>query len=251
MKGCISVSTIQDKVVIIMGASSGIGEATTMRLAQEGAKLLIAARREDRLKALVESLPNADISYAVADVTKEEEVQAVVDLAIEKYGRVDVLFNNAGVMPTAPLSQKRFSEWRQMLDINIMGVLNGIAAVLPIMQKQKSGQIVTTDSVAGHVVFQQGAVYCGTKFAVRAIMEGLRKEERENNIRSTLISPGTVDTELHLTINDPERRNWVENLQHEIGLKSSDVAEAVAYAISTPETVAVSEIIIRPTQQVD
>lgn len=245
------MSTIQDKVVIIMGASSGIGEETTKRLAQDGAKLVIAARREERLKALVESLPNADISYAVADVTNKDEVQAVIDLTIEKHGRVDVLYNNAGIMPTAPLSEAHFEEWRQMLDINIMGVLNGIAAVLPIMKKQQSGQIVTTDSVAGHVVFQGGAVYCGTKFAVRAIMEGLRQEERENNIRSTLISPGTVDTELHTTINDPERRNWVENLQQTIGLKSSDVAEAVAYAISTPETVAVSEIIIRPTKQVD
>ncbi|WP_391707646.1 SDR family oxidoreductase, partial [Streptomyces sp. NPDC014802] len=147
--------SIQDKVVVIMGASSGIGEATTKKLAEAGAKLVIAARREDRLKAIVEAIPNADISYAVADVTKEEEVQAVVDLAVEKHGRVDVLFNNAGIMPTASLSEKRFAEWRQLLDINIMGVLNGIAAVLPIMQKQQSGQIVTTDSVAGHVVFQQ------------------------------------------------------------------------------------------------
>nr|WP_309101794.1 SDR family oxidoreductase [Fredinandcohnia onubensis] len=245
------MSTIQGKVVVIMGASSGIGEATTKKLAQEGAKLVIAARREDRLKALVELVSNADISYAVADVTNKDEVQAVIDLAVEKYGRVDVLFNNAGVMPTAPLSERRFDEWRNMLDINIMGVLNGIAAVLPIMQKQQSGQIVTTDSVAGHVVFQKGAVYCGTKFAVRAIMEGLRQEERENNIRSTLLSPGTVDTELHTTINDPENREWVENLQRTIGLKPSDVADAVAYAISTPETVAVSEIIIRPTRQVD
>jgi NADP-dependent 3-hydroxy acid dehydrogenase YdfG len=245
------MSTIQDKIVVIMGASSGIGEATTKRLAEEGAKLVIAARREDRLKALVESLPNADISYAVADVTNKDDVQAVIDLAVEKYGRVDVLFNNAGVMPHSPLSETRFDEWRQMLDVNIMGVLNGIAAVLPIMKKQQSGQIVTTDSVAGHVVFQQGAVYCGTKFAVRAIMEGLRQEERENNIRSTLISPGTVDTELHTTINNPKRREWVEDLQRTIGLQSSDVADAVAYAISTPETVAVSEIIIRPTKQVD
>lgn len=245
------ISTIKDKVVVIMGASSGIGEATTRKLAEEGVKLVIAARREDRLKTLVDSLPNAEISYAVADVTNKDEVQAVVNLAVEKYGRVDVLFNNAGVMPTAPLSEKRFDEWRQMLDINIMGVLNGIAAVLPIMKKQQSGQIVTTDSVAGHVVFEQGAVYCGTKFAVRAIMEGLRQEERENNIRSTLISPGTVDTELHTTIKDPENREWVENLQRTIGLQSSDVADAVAYAISTPETVAVSEIIIRPTKQVD
>lgn len=158
-KGCHLVCLlVKIKLLFVMGASSGIGEETTKKLSQEGAKLVIAARREDRLKALVESLPNAAISYVVADVTNNEEVQAVFDLAVEKYGRVDVLYNNAGIMPHALLSEKRFDEWRQMLDINIMGVLNGIAAALAIMKKQQSGQIVTTDSVAGHVVFQKGAV---------------------------------------------------------------------------------------------
>lgn len=248
----LAMSNIQDKVVLIMGASSGIGEATTKKLAKEGAKIVIAARREDRLKSLVESLPNNEISYMVADVSKSEEVQAVVDLAIEKYGRVDVLYNNAGVMPTAPLSEARFDEWRQMLDINIMGVLNGIAAILPVMKQQQSGHIISTDSVAGHVVYPGSAVYCGTKFAVRAIMEGLRQEERENNIRSTIISPGAVSTELYTTIKTAEDREWVKNLMDTEGLalKSSDIADAVAYAISTPETVAVSEILIRPTKQV-
>jgi NADP-dependent 3-hydroxy acid dehydrogenase YdfG len=249
-----NMSTIHNKVVIIMGASSGIGEATTEKLAQEGAKLVIAARREDRLKALVESLPNTEITYAVADVTNKEEVQSVVDLAVDKYGRVDVLYNNAGVMPTAALSEKRFDEWRQMLEINIMGVLNGIAAVLPIMKQQQSGHIIATDSVAGHVVYPGSAVYCGTKFAVRAIMEGLRQEERENNIRSTIVSPGAVTTELYRTINTPEEREWVKELMSKgeegFSLKASDIADAVAYAISTPETVAVSEILIRPTKQV-
>jgi NADP-dependent 3-hydroxy acid dehydrogenase YdfG len=185
----------------------------------------------------------------VADVTNKDEVQAVVDLAVEKHGRVDVLFNNAGIMPQAPLSDLKVDEWRQMLDINVMGVLNGIAAVLPIMQKQQSGHIVTTSSAAGHNVFQEGAVYSGTKFAVRAIMETLRQEEHKNNIRSTLISPGTVDTELHLTISNPERREFIEKLQSEIGLKSSDVADAVAYAIGTPASVNVSEILLLPTHQ--
>lgn len=128
------MSKIKDKVVVIMGASSGIGEATTKKLAQEGARLVIAARREDRLKSLVESLPNVEISFLVADVTNKEKVQAVVDFAVEKYGRVDVMYNNAGVMPLALLSENRFDEWRQMLEINIMGVLNGIAAALPIMK---------------------------------------------------------------------------------------------------------------------
>jgi NADP-dependent 3-hydroxy acid dehydrogenase YdfG len=245
------MSNIQDKVVVVTGASSGIGEATTKKLAQEGAKLIIIARREERLKTLVESLPNTEISYVVGDVTNKEEMQSAVDLAIGKYGRVDVLFNNAGIMPQAPLSDLRIDEWRQMLDINIMGVLNGIASVLPIMQKQKSGHIVTTASEAGHVVFQEGAVYSGTKFAVRAIMETLRLEESKNNIRSTLISPGTVDTELHTTITDPERRKWIEALQHDIGLKSGDVADAVAYAIGTPDTINISEILMVPTKQVN
>lgn len=248
------MANIEGKVVIIMGASSGIGEATTKKLAQEGAKLVIAARREERLKSLVASLPGAEISYTVADVSKKEDVQAVVDLAVEKYGRVDVLYNNAGVMPTAPLSDTRFDEWRSMLDINIMGVLNGIAAVLPVMHKQKFGHIISTDSVAGHVVYPGSAVYCGTKFAVRAIMEGLRQEERDNNIRSTIISPGAVTTELYKSINVEEDRKFVENLMSQgeegLSLKASDIADAVAYAISTPETVAVSEILIRPTKQV-
>jgi NADP-dependent 3-hydroxy acid dehydrogenase YdfG len=245
------MSNIHGKVVIIMGASSGIGEATTKKLAQEGAKLVIAARREDRLKALVESLPNTEISYAVADVTNKDEVQAVVDLAIEKYGRVDVLHNNAGVMPLSPLSEKRFDEWRQMLDINIMGVLNGIAAVLPIMKKQQSGQIIATDSVAGHVVWPGSAVYSGTKFAVGAIMEGLRQEGRECNIRSTIISPGAVATELYKTISDPELSESVKEGQRTpgFGLASEDIANAVAYAIGQPEHVSISEILIRPTKQ--
>lgn len=240
---------IQDKVVIIMGASSGIGEAAAQKLAEMGAKIVVAARREDRLKRLVESLPNAEISYAVADVTDKDQVQSVIDLALEKYGRVDVLFNNAGVMPQAPLAEKRYEEWQQTIDINVMGVLNGIAAVLPTMKKQQSGHIITTSSEAGHVAFPGGAVYSGTKSAVIAIMEGLRQEERENNIRSTVISPGTVDTELHNTINDPDRRKWTEELQHKIGLKSSDVADAVIYAIGTPETVTVSEIVLLPTKK--
>ncbi|UNL86883.1 SDR family oxidoreductase [Priestia koreensis] len=244
---------IEGKVVVIMGASSGIGEATTKKLAEEGAKLVIAARREDRLESLAKSLPNADISYAVADVTNKEDVQAVIDLAMEKHGRVDVLYNNAGIMPTAPLAETRFDEWRQMLDINIMGVLNGIAAVLPVMKKQQSGHIIATDSVAGHVVYPGSAVYCGTKFAVRAIMEGLRQEEKDNNVRSTIISPGAVTTELYTTINHAADRESVRDLMSKgeegFSLKSSDVGDAVAYAISTPETVAVSEILIRPTKQ--
>lgn len=232
-----------------MGASSGIGEATVRKLAGRGAKLVIAARREDHLRRIKESLPDADIVFRAADVSRFEQVQAVVDLAMEAYGRVDVLYNNAGIMPTANLSETRRDEWQQMLDINIMGVLNGIAAVLPIMREQKSGHIIATDSVAGHVVYPGSAVYCATKFAVRAIMEGLRQEERVNNIKSTIISPGAVLTELYKTINDKEESEAIYRMQKEIGLTAEDIADAVAFVIDTPDRMSVSDMIIRPTLQ--
>lgn len=244
-------SGIANKVVIIAGASSGIGEATTRRLAKDGAKLVLGARREDRLKKLAESLPDAQIVYRAADVTKPEDMKALAKLALDKYGRIDAIFNNAGVMPTASLAEEHRDEWKMMLDINVMGVLNGIAAVLPTMKKQKAGLIIATDSVAGHVVYPGSAVYCGTKFAVRAIMEGLRQEERESNIRSTIVSPGLVNTELYTTISDKKMGESLRAASEVpgIGLTADDVAEAGAYAVGTPETVAVSEIILRPTNQ--
>lgn len=242
---------IEKKIIIITGASSGIGEATTRRLAAEGAKLIIGARREERLKELAESLPDAEVSYRVTDVTKPKEVEALATLALDKYGRIDAIFNNAGIMPTAALSELHRDEWREMLDINIMGVLNGIAAVLPAMKTQRSGHIIATDSVAGHVVYPGSAVYCGTKFAVRAIMEGLRQEERENGIRSTIISPGLVNTELYKTISNKDIGESLRKASEipGIGLTPDEIADAVAYALGTPDTVAVSEIILRPTNQ--
>lgn len=246
------MSTLKNKVIMIAGASSGIGEATTRRLAQEGAKLIIGARREDRLRQLAASLPGAEISYQAADVTEPEDMESLAKTALDKYGRIDVLYNNAGIMPTANLSELHRDEWKQMLDINIMGVLNGIAAVLPVMKKQKSGHIITTDSVAGHVVYPGSAVYCGTKFAVRAIMEGLRQEERESNIRSTIISPGLVNTELYKTISDAQAGETLKKASEipGVGLLPEQIADAVAYAVSTPDTVAVSEIMIRPANQI-
>ncbi|MDN7242407.1 SDR family oxidoreductase [Planococcus sp. N028] len=240
---------IKDKVVVVMGASSGIGEATTRTLAEKGAKLVLAARREDNLKKIKESLPDAQIVYRKADVSDYDEVQKVIDLAITEYGQVDVLFNNAGIMPTAPLAEAKRDEWQKMLDINVMGVLNGIAAALPKMVEQKSGHIISTDSVAGHVVYPDSAVYCGTKFAVRAIMEGLRQEQRENNIKSTIISPGAVQTELYKTISDKKVSDDLHQAQKEWGLSAEDIAQAVAYVIDTPERVSVSDMIIRPTLQ--
>ncbi|PQD63564.1 SDR family oxidoreductase [Enterococcus faecalis] len=243
------MKSLSEKVIVIMGASSGIGEATTRLLARKGAKLVIAARRQERLIAIKKELPEATILVQQADVTKEEEVQRVIKLTMEKYGRIDVLFNNAGVMPTAPLIEAPKGEWRQMLDINIMGVLNGIAAVLPIMVEQKSGQIIATDSVAGHVVYPDSAVYCGTKFAVRAIMEGLRQEQRENNIKSTIISPGAVQTELYQTISNRVVAETLHLEQLSWSLKAEDIAQAVVFAIDTPDRMSISEMVVRPTTQ--
>lgn len=244
------MESLKDKVIIIMGASSGIGEATVRKIAEKGGKQVIAARREDKLKAIADSLPDAEIRYMAADVSKYEDVKKVVKLAVDTYGRVDVIFNNAGIMPTGNLIEAHREEWKKMLDINIMGVLNGISAVLPIMQKQQSGHIIATDSVAGHVVYPGSAVYCGTKFAVRAIMEGLRQEERVNNIKSTIVSPGSVNTDLYKTISDKTAQEALFKLQGEIGMSPEDIAEAVVYVIETPPNVSVSNIIIRPTKQV-
>ncbi|MBP4090932.1 SDR family oxidoreductase [Enterococcus faecalis] len=243
------MKSLSEKVIVIMGASSGIGEATARLLARKGAKLVIAARRQERLIAIKKELPEATILVQQVDVTREEEVQRVIKFTMEKYGRIDVLFNNAGVMPTAPLIEAPKGEWRQMLDINIMGVLNGIAVVLPIMVEQKSGQIIATDSVAGHVVYPDSAVYCGTKFAVRAIMEGLRQEQRENNIKSTIISPGAVQTELYQTISNRVVAETLHLEQLSWGLKAEDIAQAVAFAIDTPDRMSISEMVVRPTTQ--
>lgn len=241
--------TVKDKVVIIMGASSGIGEATAKLLALHDAKLVLAARRMDRLEEIKEAYPEANILIQQADVTNYEDVKKVAQLALDSFGKIDVFYNNAGIMPTAPIIEGRRDEWRQMLDINIMGVLNGIAAVVPIMAKQKSGHIIATDSVAGHVVYPDSAVYCGTKFAVRAIMEGLRQEQRGNNIKSTIISPGAVATELYKTINDKEVAEKVHQSQIESGLIPEDIASAVMFAIDTPDRMSISDMIVRPTSQ--
>lgn len=241
--------SLKNKVVMITGASSGIGEATVSLLAEQGAKLVLGARRVERLKAIKEKYPQAEIYYQTTDVTKQADIEFLAKLARDKFGRIDVLFNNAGIMPTAPLEEKQVHEWKAMLDTNIMGVLYGIGAVLPAMIQQKSGHIISTDSVAGHVVYPNSAVYCGTKFAVRAIMEGLRQEQIDNNIKSTLISPGTTDTELYQSISDKDSSNQILKLQKEIGMQSIDVAKAVVYAIDTPAEVSISDMIIRASKQ--
>lgn len=243
------MSEIANKVVIITGASSGLGEATARMLASKGAKLMLAARREDRLKALAESIQadGGEAAYQVVDVSDQAAVQALADHTNATYGRIDVLVNNAGLMPLAPLDAGKVDEWDTMIDVNIKGVLYGINAVLPTMRKQHAGHVINLSSVAGHVVFPGAAVYCATKFAVKAISEGLRMESG-GEIRSTNISPGAVDTELTDHITDPNAQKAAQDL-YSVAIDASAIARAITYAIEQPAEVDVNELIIRPTKQ--
>lgn len=240
---------INSKVVIITGASSGLGEATARRLADRGAKLVLAARREDRLKDLTEDLKSrgAEAIWQVTDVTDRNQVESLAAAAKEAFGRIDVLVNNAGLMPLAPLDALKVDEWEQMVDVNIKGVMYGIAAVLPTMREQHSGHILNLSSVAGHKVFPGAAVYCATKYAVKALSEGVRMEGGDE-IRSTNISPGAVATELISTITDPDAKKAADEL-YEVAIDSDAVARAVVYAIEQPADVDINEIILRPTAQ--
>ncbi|MEH2216898.1 MAG: SDR family oxidoreductase [Nostoc sp.] len=243
------MSLIQNKVVIITGASSGLGEATAKRLAASGAKLMLAARREDRLKDLVAEIAKlgGTATYRVTDVVDRSQVEALAKETLSTYSRIDVLINNAGLMPLSPLDQVKVEEWDRMIDVNIKGVLYGIAAVLPIMRQQKSGHIINLSSVAGHKVFPGSAVYCATKYAVQAISEGLRLESN-GEIRSTNISPGAVATELTTTISDKDTAAGINQL-YAIAIDADAIARAIAYAIEQPDDVDVNEMIIRPTRQ--
>ncbi|MDR9438898.1 MAG: SDR family oxidoreductase [Halomonas sp.] len=243
------MSEINGKVVIITGASSGLGEATAHRLAKGGAKLVLGARREERLVALRDAIveQGGEAIYRVTDVTDRNQVEDLATAAREAYGRIDVLVNNAGLMPLSPLDQLKVDEWEQMVDVNIKGVLYGIAAVLPTMREQHAGHIINLSSVAGHVVFPSAAVYCATKYAVKALSEGIRQEGGEE-IRSTNISPGAVATELTTTISDPDTAKGVNEL-YEMAIDADAIARAIAYAIEQPADVDVNELIIRPTKQ--
>jgi len=242
---------LSNKVVVIMGASSGMGAAISRKLAADGAKLVIAARRLDRLEKIQAEFPEGQVLIKQADVTKYEEVQAVVDLAVSEFGRIDVIDNNAGIMPQSPLIDGKRDEWQRTIDTNINGVLNGIAAALPQMVKQGSGHVIATDSVGGHVIFPNGAVYSGTKFAVRAIMDGLRKEQAENNIKTTIVSPGATETDLYKT-NDPKLDQQGHKMMQQMGaLQPEQIADAVEFAIGTKANMSVSEILVRPTKQSD
>ncbi|MEX0604067.1 MAG: SDR family oxidoreductase [Marinobacter sp.] len=240
---------ISGKVVIITGASSGLGEATARRLSERGAKLVLAARREERLIKLTEELKanGGEAIWQTTDVTDRKQVEALANTAQETFGRIDVLVNNAGLMPLAPLDALKVDEWDQMVDVNIKGVMYGIAAVLPTMREQHSGHVINLSSVAGHKLFPGAAVYCATKYAVKALSEGLRMEAGEE-IRSTNISPGAIATELTSTITDPSAAEAAEEL-YKVAIDADAVARAIVYAIEQPHDVDINEIILRPTAQ--
>lgn len=242
------MSTIKDRVVIITGASSGIGEETAKALAAKGARLVLGARRIDRLNEIASALSElgADVRVQQTDVSNRNEVSALAELALKDFGRIDAMINNAGLMPLSFLSQTKVDEWEQMIDVNIKGVLYGIAAVIGHMREQASGHIINVASIAGHTVFPTGGVYCATKHAVRALTEGLRQEEQA--IRTTLISPGSVATELPNTISDA-RIGSATKKAYEDAISAESIANAIVWAMEQPADVDVNEILIRPLSQ--
>jgi NADP-dependent 3-hydroxy acid dehydrogenase YdfG len=244
-------NNIEGKVVVITGASSGLGEATARHLSEQGASVVLGARREGRIRSLADELTGSrGNALAVAtDVTQRDQVQKLVDAAVQTYGRVDVMINNAGLMPQAPLERLQVDEWDRMIDVNIKGVLYGIAAALPYMKQQKSGHVINVSSVAGHKVGPGFAVYAATKHAVRALSEGLRQEVKPYNIRTTVISPGAVATELPQSVTDPDTAERIRKFYAEVAIPADSFARAVAFAIGQPEEVDVNEILFRPTRQ--
>ncbi len=244
-------NNISGKVVVITGASSGLGEAAARHLSVQGATVVLGARRVDRLKTLVSELTGQG-GKALAlstDVTQRDQVKALVDAAVQAYGRIDVMINNAGLMPQSPLERLKIDDWDQMIDVNIKGVLYGIAAALPYMKQQKSGHFINVSSVAGHKVRAGGAVYSATKHAVRVISEGLRLEVKPYNIRTTVISPGAVDTELPNSVTEPDIAEGIRKFYQATAIPADAFARAVAFAMSQPEDVDINEILFRPTRQ--
>ena len=242
---------IKDKVVVVTGASSGLGEATARLLSAQGAIVVLGARRPDRLQSLAEDI-EACGERAVAlttDVTRREQVKALVDSAVQTYGRIDVMINNAGLMPQAPLERLKIDERDRMIDVNVKGVLYGIAAALLHMQRQKAGPFINVSSVAGHRAGPGFAVYAATKYAVRALSEGLRQEVKPYNIRTTVISPGAVATELPDSVTDPDASKRIRTFYDQIAVPADSFARAVAFAMSQPEDVDINEILYRPTKQ--
>jgi len=246
-----SQNGIAEKVIVITGASSGLGAAAARHLAAQGARVALGARRKERIEALAAEITRAggQALAAPTDVTRRADVQRLVDTAVQRFGRIDVILNNAGVMPHSPLERLKVEDWERMIDVNIKGVLYGIAAALPHMQRQKSGHVINVSSVAGHLVRPGSAVYSATKHAVRVISEGLRQEVKPWNIRATIISPGAVDTELPGSITEPDVAEATRKSYAAMAISADAFARAVAYAIGEPADVDVNEILFRPTRQ--
>ncbi|MBZ0295076.1 MAG: SDR family oxidoreductase [Anaerolineae bacterium] len=244
-------NNIEGKVVVITGASSGLGAATARLLAAQGASVVLGARRADRLQSLADELNNSGgkALSLPTDVTDPDQVQRLVDKAVQTYGRIDVIINNAGLMPHSPLERRKIDDWNRTIDVNIKGVLYGIAAAIPYMKAQKSGHIINVSSVAGHKVNPGGAVYSATKTAVRVISEALRQEVKPYNMRTTVISPGAIDTELPSSATESDVAENLKEFYEEYAIPADSFARAVAFVISQPEDVDINEILYRPTRQ--
>jgi NADP-dependent 3-hydroxy acid dehydrogenase YdfG len=244
------MSTVKDKVVVITGASSGIGEATALLLAERGAKVVLGARGTDRLQALADRIADAggDAACARTDVKQRDDLSRLVKLACERYGKLDVLISNAGVGPISPLDELRVDDWEDMIDVNVKGVLYGIAAALPIFRAQGFGHFINTASTAAHRITPNMAVYAGTKIAVRAISEGLRQEAGDK-LRVTVISPGFTRTNFAESMTNPEVRAQIVKSMDKFAMSPDAIARAIAFAIEQPADVEVGEIIVRPTAQ--
>jgi NADP-dependent 3-hydroxy acid dehydrogenase YdfG len=240
----------KEKVVVITGASSGIGEATARRLAKDGATVALVARRKDRLEEIAKDIAanGGTASCHEVDVTQKKQVAEMIDAVVQKYGRLDVLVSNAGLMALSPISSGKVVEWDQMIDLNIKGILYGVAVVWPIFEKQNSGHFINIASIAGLKVAPGNVVYCATKHAVRALSEGIRMEAA-GRFRVTTISPGYVESELKYGTSDEATRNSVVEAYQQNAIPAESIGNAIAYAISQPEDTAINEVVIRPTVQ--
>jgi NADP-dependent 3-hydroxy acid dehydrogenase YdfG len=243
-------NNIEGKVVVITGGSSGLGEAAARHLSAAGATIVLGARRAERMQVLAAELTakGGKVAFLATDVTDRTQVARLADFAVATFGRIDVMLNNAGLMPSSPLERLKVDDWDRMVDVNIKGVLYGIAAALPHMQRQKAGHFINVSSVAGHKVRAGGAVYAATKHAVRALTEGLRQEVKPYNLRTTIVSPGAVATELPDSATETDIRDAFRQF-YEIAVPADSFARAVAYAISQPDDVDINEIVFRPTAQ--
>lgn len=247
----VTMSGIKDKVIVITGASCGIGEAVALLLVERGAKIVLGARGADRLEALVARIvkKGGEAVYVSTDVKRREDLSSLVTLACERYGKLDVFISNAGIMPISPLDDLRVEDWEAMIDINMKGVLYGIAAALPVFRKQGFGHFVNTASIAGHKTVPNQSVYSATKFAVRAISEGLRQEAGDQ-LRVTIISPGIVRTNFTEGVTNTEMKDRLAAIRDELAMPPNAITRAIAFAIEQPTDIDVNEIVIRPTAQV-